>query len=185
MSINNNKIDINGDLYTRSDFNGISIIIHDKDGYINATKIAKDNNKQKHLERYLKSDKLDEICSSWLKISLPQKRGGLVNKSELTYIITTGTQEIYGTYVHPELIHFVAEWCNIEYAFKVCIIMNEINKLKELKNKDGKENLQNIINELKHKNEKLQQEINNKDNINITQYITYFCISYFVILFCY
>ena len=37
------------------------------------------------------------------------------------------TNEFKGTYVHPKLIHFVAEYCSVEYAFMVAEIMDNIN----------------------------------------------------------
>ena len=164
-AINSNKIEVNSEYFTRSDYNGVSIIVRDKDGYVNATKIAKDNNKQKNFDKYINSDKWKEICDNYTKFGLPKKIGRPDN-CVLFYVIKDGTQEIYGTYVHPDLIHFVAEWANIEYAFKVNIIMNEINKLKELKNKDGKENLQDVINELKDKNKYLRKKLHNTDKEN-------------------
>ena len=114
---------------------------------------AKDNGKQKHLDRFFNSEKWIEICKNFKKINPPQKRGGSENTEFLTnYIINSvGKCEIYGTYVIPDLIHFVAEWCNIEYAFKVNIIMNNINKLKELEHKDGDEFLDTITKRLQNK----------------------------------
>ena len=158
-TLNTAKIESNNETFTRSDYNGVSILIRDKDGYINATKIAKDNDKQKRLNEYFKSDKWKEICSIMKNIS-PDFSGKTY--TQLYYKITTteigGKIETYGTYVHPDLVHFVAEWCNIEYAFKVNIIMNEINKLKEVNKKNGNEYLNKIITELKDKNEYLRKE---------------------------
>ena len=65
MPINNDIIVSNGEEFTRSDYNGVNIIIRNVDGYINATKIAKDNGKQKHLDRFLKSEKWVEICEAY------------------------------------------------------------------------------------------------------------------------
>ena len=161
MSITNNKIASNGEEFTRSDYNGVSIIIRDKDGFINATKIAKDNGKQKNLDKYFKSDKWKEIHEAF-KNSLPKKVGG--DKIELIYTIKTGTQEIYGSYVHPELIHFVAEWCDISYAFKVSAIMNNINRIKDLKSRDGNDNLDSIIRQQKSEIDKLTGTVKEKDD---------------------
>ena len=180
MSISSNFIESSGERFIKSDYNGISILIREKDGFINATKIAKDNGKQKHLNKYFKSKKWSEICEKFKEIALLQKRGNGNNSennnenlnlpqkwrgSENTEILTNyvinsvGNCEIYGTYVHPDLVHFVTEWCNIEYAFKVNIIMNNINKLKELEHKDGNEFLETITKRLKNKIKDLEEEI--------------------------
>ena len=57
MSISSNFIESNGEKFIKADYNGISILIREKDGFINATKIAKDNGKQKRLSEYLGSNK--------------------------------------------------------------------------------------------------------------------------------
>ena len=36
--------------------------------------------------------------------------------------------EFQGEYIHPKLVHFVAEWCSDEYAFKVQELMDSINE---------------------------------------------------------
>ena len=165
MSIESDFIESNGERFIKADYNGISILMREKDGFINATRIAKDNGKQKNLNKYFESEKWIEICENFKKIGLPKKVGRPENTEFLTnYIIKEGTQEIYGTYVHPDLIHFVAEWCNIEYAFKVNIIMNNINKLKELEHKDGNEFLDTITQRLKNKIKELQEDNGKKQD---------------------
>lgn len=151
-----NIIESNNETFTIGDYNGVSIIIRNKDNYINATKIAKDNGKQKHLSRFIESEKWNEICGAF-ENSLPQKRGN--EKITLFYILREGYSiDTRGTYVHPKLIHFVAEWCNIIYAFKVAMIMDNINELKEVKNINGEENLKEIIDDLKYKIKKAEEE---------------------------
>ena len=99
MPINNDGIISNGEEFTRSDYNGVNIIIRNKDGYINATKIARDNGKQNNLARYLNSDKWLEICEAY-KNSLPQKRG---NKIEPCPDI----QLMYTHYVNTDMKHYI------------------------------------------------------------------------------
>ena len=52
------------------------------------------------------------------------------------YNISNVCNECKGTYVIPDLIHFVAEWCNIEYAFKVNIITKKIKNTEKPINED-------------------------------------------------
>ena len=141
----------------------MSIIIRDKDSYINATKIANDNNKRDGFKKWIKADKWNEIYNVWLNNFSGKFFPEMKNKEILPYYKITTTEiggkiETYGTYVHPELIYFVAEWCNVEYAFKVSAIMNEINKIKEVKDIDGKEYLNKVITELKDKNNRLRDK---------------------------
>lgn len=132
--INSDIITSNNEIFTRSDYNGVSILIRNKDNYINATKIAKDNNKSHQISNYLKSEKWKEICNSFKENNPTQICVGCENKPY--YVINSeGKCETYGTYIHPDLIHFIAEWCNIDYAFKVSIIMNKINEIKILPTK--------------------------------------------------
>ena len=73
MSISSDFIESNGEKFIKADYNGISILIREKDGFINATKIAKDNGKQEHLNRYFKSEKWKEIYEKFKEIALRQK----------------------------------------------------------------------------------------------------------------
>ena len=160
MSITSNKIASNGEEFTRSDYNGVSIIIRDKDGFINATKIANDNGKRDGLKKYFKSDKWNEICENF---DPGPNFSGSKNRPFYT-INSIGKCETYGTYVHPKLIHFVAEWCNISYAFKVARIMDNIDELKSLKNRTGNENLEIVIDNQKREIEFLKGSNREKDN---------------------
>ena len=104
-----------GETFTRGTFNGISVMIRDKDGYINASKLGNDSKPSRH---FIKSDRFDQICQYWTQRN-PSKSP--------KYILNDAPNGFRGVYVHPDLIHFVAEWVDIEYAFTVADIMNSIN----------------------------------------------------------
>ena len=58
-----------------------------------------------------------------------------------------------GVYIHPDLIHFVAQWVSVRYSFEVKHIMDSINDKvhEELNNKqlpDNVENAKPIFNEI-------------------------------------
>ena len=162
MSVISDKITSNGETFTGADYNGVSILIRDKDGYINVTKIYKDNNiSRQSFNTYMNSEKWNEICRNFNKFSLSVKTDNENNQP--FYDIKNVTNECRGTYVHPDLVHFVAEWCNISYAFKVSVIMNNINTIKNLSHTDGNDNLDNIINKQKLEIERLSNTINEKD----------------------
>ena len=167
MSVISDKITSNGETFTRADYNGVSILIRDKDGYINVTKIYKDNNiNQSSFNRFMNSENWKEICENFKNNVLFANE----NRTEIIEFYNINNKEhegykreIYGTYVHPDLVHFVAEWCNISYAFKVSVIMNNINTIKNLSHEEGNENLDNIINKQKREIERLSNTINEKD----------------------
>ncbi|KAK8838423.1 hypothetical protein M9Y10_033049 [Tritrichomonas musculus] len=104
-----------GETFTRGTFNGISVMIRDKDGYINASKLG---NNSKRARKYIISDRFIQICLYWTQRN-PSKSP--------KYMLSDAPNGFRGVYVHPDLIHFVAEWVDIEYAFTVADIMNSIN----------------------------------------------------------
>jgi hypothetical protein len=44
------------------------------------------------------------------------------------YELRKDYDEVQGQYIHPDLVHFVAEWISIEYAFQVDDLMIAINE---------------------------------------------------------
>jgi hypothetical protein len=77
--------------------------------------------------------------------------------------------ELRGSYIHPKLVHHVAEWANLKYAVKVGKIMDSINE-------NNNENLNKEINELKPKVEIkddiiFENSVRTKDNNKILKII--------------
>lgn len=104
-----------GETFTRGTFNGISVMIRDKDGYINASKLGTNSKRSRD---FIKSDRFNQICKCWTKRN-PSKSP--------QYTLNDAPNGFRGVYVHPNIIHFVAEWVDIDYAFTVSDIMNSIN----------------------------------------------------------
>ena len=100
-------------------YNGISIIINKADGYVNASQMCSSNEKQ---WRHFKNTK------SWKQVENAFIRryseGGIIRPS---YELAKISPKYQGQYVHPKLVHFVAEYCSIDYAFTVAEIMDSIN----------------------------------------------------------
>ncbi|KAI5507976.1 KilA, N-terminal/APSES-type HTH, DNA-binding family [Trichomonas vaginalis G3] len=117
----------NGETFTKGTYNGIEVLRRDKDGYINATKMAREAGKLNHLNRFLNSAKMQEILEFWLK-EYGRAKSGSTSKQAF-YELTKGViNEFKGIYIHPDLVHFVAEWCSVKYAFYVKDIMDSIDK---------------------------------------------------------
>ncbi|KAI5500256.1 hypothetical protein TVAGG3_0854720 [Trichomonas vaginalis G3] len=117
----------NGETFTKGTYNGIEVLRRDKDGYINATKMAREAGKLNHLNRFLNSTKMQEILEFWLKEYGGAKSGS--TSKQAFYELAKGViNEFKGIYIHPDLVHFVAEWCSVKYAFYVKDIMDSIDK---------------------------------------------------------
>ena len=155
------KINYKGELFIKSTYNGVFILIRKKDGYINASKMG---NETRRARKFVNSEKFDELCKMWLKYgsapnSADRNETKISSKYELKYI----TNELKGTYIHPELVHFVAEWVNYEYAFTVSRIMDSINERAKLKNISDNENLNEIINKLNEEIKELRETITEQE----------------------
>ncbi|KAK8897824.1 hypothetical protein M9Y10_000052 [Tritrichomonas musculus] len=111
-----------GETFTRGTFNGISVMIRDKDGYINASKLGTNSKPSRH---FIKSERFNQICQYWTKNR--SGRNCPHPNSLPKYTLTNIENDFKGVYVHPDIIHFVAEWVDIEYSFTVSDIMNSIN----------------------------------------------------------
>jgi hypothetical protein len=119
------KIQSNGEDFTTRTYMGVSILVRDKDGYVNASKMGNGDDGRRARDfinpdpRYRKS-KFAEICDKWSSrmVSKPAK-----------YKLDKGfDNDVKGTYIHPDLVHFVAEWIDLDYAWVVVRIVKEINK---------------------------------------------------------
>jgi hypothetical protein len=114
--------------FTIGTYNGISIVIRDKDGYININKLVDEinqkENKGRKLRNYLSGEKWHEIVNEWRSA---QKQAD-PKMEPIIDLINVGN-EFKGKYVNKDLIHFICEWASIKYAFKVKHIMDTINGL--------------------------------------------------------
>ena len=195
MDISSNMIDYNEETFTRTDYNGISVLV-DSNGYYSASKICKDN--KKRLFNWLRNDRTQALLAMVSsKLGIPIKSPELeasssTNSTEsiepdasssnldktgqstearfsasgknslfLMYKRTTGgddvqlSNDLQGWWIHPKLVHHLAEWANLEYAWKVSEIMDLINERLHLLNTS----LQEEIDTLKQENQTLQDRV--------------------------
>ncbi|KAI5532472.1 hypothetical protein TVAGG3_0368910 [Trichomonas vaginalis G3] len=137
----------NGETFTKGTYNGIEVLRRDKDGYINATKMAREAGRLNHLNRFLNSTKMQEILEFWMN-EYGQAKSGSTSKQAF-YELTKGViNEFKGIYIHPDLVHFVAEWCSVKYAFYVKDIMDSIDK--KVHEKLDEEELEDTVENAKH-----------------------------------
>mgnify|MGYP003289531666 CR=1 FL=1 len=110
-----------GEKFYDDHYNDVHIIVRESDGYINATKMGNDNGKEfKALLRNQEwTNILDKFASLWVGENSPPP---------LIELSKGYSNKIKGQYIHPKLVHFVAHWCSIDYAFKVAHIMDLLNE---------------------------------------------------------
>ena len=112
--------------FEKQTYNGISVIFETNTGYFNATKMCVDNRKQWRHYKITKmwSNKVEAFNRFYGKKSC----GGILPDGKISFEPENVANEWRGEYVHPKLIHFVAEWCSDDYAFKVAELMDSINE---------------------------------------------------------
>ena len=127
-------------------YNGVSIIVNTVDGYVNASQMCSSNNKL--WRQYNKTKSWNQV-----KNAFERRFSQGVGKPTPSYYLEKVTPKWQGEYIHPKLVHFVAEYCSIDYAFTVSEIMDSINEkvheeLKKQELPDTVENAKPIFNEI-------------------------------------
>lgn len=138
-----NKIVSNGETFTKTDYNGISVII-DSNGYYNASKICKDNKTQ-----YTNISR-NKYWSEYLsKISRLLR----IEETQLSVEKLDFSNDVKGIYIHPKLVNWLCEHINLDYAILVGEIMDLMNERIHLNNS----NLEEEIEKLKKENKELKK----------------------------
>lgn len=129
-SINEDVVEYKGEQFTRTSYNGISVLV-DGDGYYNASKICKDNDTHfRQVSRYdywtSYLEDLSHVCEI-TQVNLVRKRPNL-------------PIDLRGTYIHKKLVNFLCFHVNARYAIKVGEIMDLIDEKNRLKSDMKNEN---------------------------------------------
>jgi hypothetical protein len=130
------------DNYSSVNYCYFDLIINNKNGYINATKLCSTFNKK--FSEWLKNEENKELIQEVQSMNIDP----VVVKNN-TY------GELRGSYLHPDLIKHVSVWINIETSYAVLDILNDFlkkQKQKELQELniliDEKQNKINVLKEL-------------------------------------
>ena len=122
-TVQNQKIIYKNETFTLSSYNGFKIIIRDSDGFINASDVVKQINKQekqtKQIKTLFKSIQYQDF-ENYLKT--------IIQNENLKYNLNDVPIQLRGSYVHPKIINFVCFWCSPKYALLVGEIMDSINE---------------------------------------------------------
>ena len=161
-----NNLESNGEKFTVSSYNGISVI-RDENGYYNASKICKDNKVK--FKRWKQINRNQELLQKYSKLlgKPVEFHGDKIVPIELPLILNKNSGfniQTRGFYIHPRLVHHVCEWCNLDYAIQVEIIMNLINEETKIQNKELKDKIKEMnenLENLKLKVAELSNDIQN------------------------
>ena len=163
-----NIIEFNDEKFNESSYNGISVII-DSNGYYQASKICRDNNKEfKHWMENKSTIELLNIYAEILNLSI--KPVGRNSDLPLTSVLLykrgpTYDNFIRGYYIHPKLVNALCMWCNLRYAVIVNEIMDMMNEELHLRNIT----LENKMKEMNINIEKLKIEKEVLTNENLSK----------------
>ena len=131
----NNNLDIAklayekiNDRYSMATYLGLKCIMDMTTGYINATKFCSlASDESKRFDNYIRSDRYKKLLE-YMK-TCPHYRG------DLSIQITTGINELRGTYLHPDLLLDLASWISPEAYIKASrIVSNHLIREKEYEN---------------------------------------------------
>jgi hypothetical protein len=104
--------------FIEASFLGVNIFMRKSDGYVSATKIAKDHDSD--IRQYFRGAAWKRIEEYWEK--------NIAYGKKARDVVKNGPKNGIGTYIHPDLVHFVAETYDMGYAFRVVRIMNGMNR---------------------------------------------------------
>lgn len=124
------KFENNGETFTRGTYNGISVIIHDKTGFINATEMCKQFNKK--FRKIFENHAYQQYFAAFKQEYSARPEMGVQSDTEFLYQLNKGIgvsqNFLRGTYVDPRLINYIAIWASPQYAILVGKIMDSINE---------------------------------------------------------
>ena len=151
----------NGEKFIKSTYNGFSILIREKDSYINATKMVQEINQITQKRRQLKKCFQGKDFYDYIEELEKYNR---VKFDPVYYDLEKGyNKTVSGRYVHPKTINYIAYWVSPKYQVIVSKIMDSINERAKLKNISDNDNLNEIINKLNEENKELRDKITEQE----------------------
>ncbi len=146
--MNSEEFEVNGRILMRSTYLGISVIIDKETGYYYAQKICDDNNvRWRNLEQNIDYELMKQAVASTAGIPAVEL--------EINF---DGMPVGYRSkWVHKLLVNYIAQWANKEYAVKIAMLLDLIDKRLKLENRT----LQQEIDGEKHLNQQLRSENDN------------------------
>ncbi|KAA6360960.1 MAG: hypothetical protein EZS28_043513 [Streblomastix strix] len=128
-------------------YNGMTILVRQSDGYINATQFCEQYGKQ--FRSLIKYDKWKD----YIKAESEEGQPELNISGSFMYIIDKGyANDLKGYYVHPILINYIAIWISPKYAVTVRKIMDSINENSQQTHTTFEVNTSRLLEQLQREN---------------------------------
>ena len=164
QSITNLAYESINDKYSKAKYGDFDVIMDMSNGYINGTKLCADGGK--FMKNWLQNNNNKELIKCF------ESDYGGWNSSHQTYEVRNGTNSnnINGTYVHPDLIPHIASWISPTFARKVSIIVNNYlarEREEEIRRLTGdKCRLEKMLDEAKQQRDVDREEYKQRDEYN-------------------
>lgn len=127
LQTNNNNLDINqlayekiNKKYSKAKYGQFDVIMDMKTGYINASKLCSDGGR--NMYKWLENKSNKELIKN-------MKNSSVYFDREILYCIKGGINELRGTYVHPDLLIFIACWISPIVLLKINKILDQWRKM--------------------------------------------------------
>ena len=159
-SVDVQQFESNGEVFEIGSYHGISILIRKSDGFVNATKLC--NQFEKDIRQIIRTSSWKEFYQVFC-----EEFGTRVDLHGFIYELAEGyTKKCAGQYFHPKLINYIIFRSSPKYAIYVSKIMDLLNERIQITNEDQNElikNLQREIKKLKKLVEQHERTIDNQD----------------------
>jgi hypothetical protein len=158
------------DTYSHAEYGDFKVIMNIKTGYINATKLCADGEKQ--MKNWMRNDNAKELVECVENNTLNNEPVLITDNS---YGLTRGT------YAHPDLIPHIASWVSPKFAIKVSKIVNNFlirEREEQLRKQFNEEKSEMVIRfeELEKRSKELHENtlkaINDKHEIMYNEMMT-------------
>ena len=121
LNITNLAYEKINDKYSKAKYGDFDVIMDMTNGYINATKLCTDGGKK--MCAWLRNDNSKELIKFFKEENI--YKGSMQLCIDPLYMISTGPNDLRGTYIDSKLACMVAIWISPAFAFKVSNIVND------------------------------------------------------------
>jgi hypothetical protein len=123
------KIESNGESFTFRTYMGVSVLVRDGDGYVNASKLENGDEGRRARNFIGKTKEGKYANGNWQRIVESFEKNGEYKDLPAQISLHEGyDNDVRGIYIHPDLVDFVAEWVDLDYAWVVVKFLKIINK---------------------------------------------------------
>ena len=123
------KIQFNSETFTKGTYNSLSIIIRDKDGFVNATYMCQQFNKR--FRKIKENQSFRQYFDEFKRIYTTRPKKDRCSDEEFMYRLNAGIpdaqKDLRGMYVDKRLINYITIWASPTYAIRVSLIMDSID----------------------------------------------------------